>query len=91
MSCAAQWRRRSICCRREVTGDQLRRGGFREPVLVAAGRDAAPALGLRLPAEPLTARSIARAVGPHTKVHTINVRTQVPLPPHFPPPWEISS
>lgn len=35
------------------------------------------ALGMRLPEEPLTADGICAAVGSATKVHTINVKTQV--------------
>lgn len=39
------------------------------------------ALGMRLPEQPLTADSIAAAVGPATKVHTVNVKTQVWMTP----------
>lgn len=35
---------------------------------------------MRLPDQPLTADSIAAAVGPAAKVHTINVKTQVGTP-----------
>ena len=66
---------------RELTLEALCRSGFREPLLVASGGGGAAetlaGLGMRLPAQPLTADSISAAVGPASKVHTINVKTQV--------------
>ncbi|KAK9838013.1 hypothetical protein WJX74_009755 [Apatococcus lobatus] len=63
----------------ELTADQLRANGFRQPIMVPQVPGQAPAyeaLGIELPAEPFTPAHIAEAIGRDHRLHTIDVATQ---------------
>ncbi|KAK9806199.1 hypothetical protein WJX72_005043 [[Myrmecia] bisecta] len=68
---------------KQLTAELLKKDGFRQPVLAKGGSSAAEtlkALDMRLPKARLSAQSIAAAVGPSHKLHTIDVVTQAAGP-----------